>query len=72
VYDKEYFYNQDNESNDKTNQTIDSKKINIYLENENLILDYNKTKLSTNIEKLRLTNKSEKMIEPKYFIKPIM
>ena len=58
VYDEKYF------------ETTENKKINIYLENNNLILDYNNTKLSTNIEKLKI--KAEKIIEAKYFIKPIM
>ncbi len=63
VYDEEYF-------DTKTNKKVNSRKINIYLEKENLILDYNNTKLSTNIEKLKI--KAEKMVEPKYFIKPTM
>ena len=63
VYDQSYF-------DPKLNSNIVSKKINIYLENQNLILDYNDIKLSTNIEKLQLT--AEKIVEPKYFIKPTM
>jgi hypothetical protein len=63
VYNKEYFDIQ-------WDTKLDSKKINIYLENNQLILDYNKTKLATNIEKLKI--KAEKTTDPKYFIKPIM
>ncbi len=67
VYDQEYF---DSKLDSNITSNIISKKINIYLENQNLILDYNDIKLSTNIEKLQLT--AEKIVEPKYFIKPTM
>ncbi len=63
VYDKEYFDTQENSK-------AATKKINIYLEENNLILDYDNKKLSTNIEKLKI--KAVKEIEPKYFIKPTM
>jgi hypothetical protein len=59
VYDKEYF------GSDNILKGID-----IYLENNNLILNYNNTKLSTDIKELKI--KAQKIIEPKYFIKPIM
>ena len=63
VYDKEYFETQ-------TNQKSNSRKINIYLKNHNLILEYNNQPLTANIGELKI--KAEKMTEPKYFIKPIM
>ena len=56
VYDKEYFESE--------------KQVDINLVDENLILNYKNNDLSTNITKLNL--KAEKMIEPKYFIQPIM
>jgi hypothetical protein len=59
VYDKEYF------GSDNILKGID-----IYLENNNLILNYNNTKLSTDIKELKI--KAQKITEPKYFIKPIM
>ena len=61
VYDKEYF---------NTSENKNIKKINIYLEKNNLILDYDNKKLSTNIDKLKI--KIQKTVEPKYFIEPIM
>ncbi len=44
--------------------------IDIYTKNEKIIIKTNNKELSTAIEKLEI--KPEKMIEPKYFIQPIM
>lgn len=59
VYENEYF-----------DSNTENKKIDIYLKSNNIILKYKNKELSTNIQQLNL--KAEKMVEPKYFIQPIM
>ena len=55
VYEKGYF---------------DKKTLDIYINNDNIILKYNGKEFTTNIKELNI--KAEKIVEAKYFIQPTM
>jgi hypothetical protein len=49
---------------------FETQTIDIYIKSEYIIIKYKKQELSININQLKIN--AEKIIEPKYFIKPIM